>query len=376
MKNIFKNQNIVSSLFFIIPIGIIINMFLSWKEIIYYTPDSYSYIGLSKSLPDIKYSLFPIFLPVLLRIFSFFTKDYDIAFKVINLLSVIFIILFVRVKNFYWKEIWVIMTFSSFQNIFPMAWTENLFFSFLIAYCYYNFKFLNREINKNQFLFYNSFLLIIMCLLKYNAMFIIIGSIISGFLIRKKDYFFSKYCFFSTIISGTLFSVYLVFNFFQTGSITGNRDLPNNFGYINYFINSVRNVPLTYDPVAFSLQRIAVKIKLEYGFKYITILPYITSYLISFFSIRYLIKLKNIKIDAFSFFCIISSINFLVFTFITGFNTKIDVLDFRLLLSFYVFLLIGIINTLKNNIKVKYFDNKLFLLGIVSLIIFTISLVI
>lgn len=368
MEKIFQNQNIVSS-FIIIPIGIIINMFLSWKEIIYYTPDSYSYIGLSKSLPDIKYSLFPLLLPVLLRVFSLFTNDYDIAFKVINLLSVIFIISFVRVKKFYWKEIWVIMTFSSFQNIFPMAWTENLFFSFLIVYCYYNFKFLNREINKNQFLFYNSFLLIIMCLLKYNAMFIIIGSVISGFLIRKKNYFFS------TIISGTLFSVYLVFNFFQTGSITGNRDLPNNFGYINYFINSVRNVPLTYDPIAFSLQRIAVKIKLEYGFKYITILPYITSYLISFFSIRYLIKLKNIKIDTFSFFCIISSITFLVFTFIAGFNTKIDVLDFRLLLSFYVFLLMGIINTLKKNIKVKYFDKKLFLLGIVNLIIFSISLI-
>ncbi|WDT68129.1 hypothetical protein [Cloacibacterium sp. TD35] len=370
----FKNKWI-DKIFNIIPLGIITNMFLSWKYLNYYTPDSYNYIRLSKDLPNIKDSVFPLFLPIILWFVEFFTKNYDLTFKIINLFSVIFILSFVRIKNFFWKEVWVMMTFSALQNIYPMAWSENILLVFIILYCYYNYNFLKGRINENKFLFYNTLLLLAMLFIKYNSVFILFSCFLFALLIRKRNIIFSKNYLLSAIISLSIFLGYLMFNFYHTGNLTGVRGGGINFNYLSFLFHSLVNVPLVIDPLSFSLHRIAVKIKLEYEIFYITLVPYVLSYLLNLLFIYFYFKQKNKNFDVFTFFCLLSSLIFIVCNFIAAFTTKIDVLDFRLLMFYYIFLLIGVVNSLKINLKISNYDHKLLIIGIFSIVSFCFSLI-
>lgn len=375
MKNILfgKNKNIRSLLFYIIPLGIIINMLLSWKYAVCYTPDSYKYIEISKDLPRFTDSIFPLFYPVLIRFGEFLTGNYDMTIKLINLFAVIFILFFVRLKKFYWKEIWIMMTFSSFQHIFPMAWTESTLLVFLIVYSYYNYKFLKNEITAPRFFTYHTLLLVAMLLIKYSSIFILLSCLIFALFLMKRSKNFSKYYFISSLITLLFFILYLFFNFYLTGKFTGVRGIPSHFNYLEFMVNSIKRIPLTYDPLGFSLHRMSMTMKNESGISYINKFPYLLSYLFSFFCLYFFVSLKDKRKDFFTLFCVITSFTFLICTFIVGGITKIDVLDYRLLLCFYVFLLIGVIHCIRLN--TSNYHLKLIFIGVFSLLVFTFSII-
>lgn len=372
MKNLLinKKRNLNTIFFYLIPLGVILNMFLSWKYINCYSTDSFTYIRLANALPRIEDSIFPFLYPAMMKGITFFYKDYDFAFKVMNIFSVIFIFSFVRAKEFYWREIWILLTFSCFQNIYPLALSESLFFPLLIMFCYYNYKFLNKEIAGKKFVITCVLLLCFMFLVKYNTLFIIISTLLFALLLIKKNNFFARFYLLVGAISLILYFLFVLFNFFETGYFTGRRGLPEDFKYLYYVINSVKNIPLSFDPFAYSLQRIAVKVKIYYGFYYVTVIPYFTSYLVVIYLAFNLYRLK-VKENLFVLFCAISSITFLFFSFVSAYKTQIDVLNFRLLLAFNVFTLVGIINL----IEVKLNDVTLLSLGVLCILIFQISLI-
>lgn len=365
-----KGKNYHTCLFTLIPFGIIFTMFFAWQNINCYSPDSYRYIKLADDLPKLYDSVFPFLFPFLLKITNYFLEDYHSTFKLINLFSVIFILAFVKIKNFYWKEIWVLMTFSSLQNIFPRALPENLLFSLLIVFCYVNHEFLNKKLSPKKFVFFATFLLTAMFLLKYNSIFIVFSCFLFAFIIKDKM-ILTNY-FLTSVISAIIFISYLALNFYYTGHFTGIRGTSASFNFSEFVVGSFRNIPLAYDPFAFSLRRIAVAAKIYFGLTYVTIVPYVLSYMLSIFAVIYFAKRKQKVYDTFTFLCIVIAVVFLICSLFVGSLTKIDTLDFRLLLVFYVFVCIGAFHWMRVNF-INY-DHILLFIGIASIVVFCFSL--
>lgn len=115
-------------LFFLIPIFLLVNLFVRWNVTRTLSPDSYSYFQIADSLPYIiNESIFPVFYPILLKLLNYFVDDYLITYKLISLFSLLFSLSFVFIKDFYWKEIWVMLTFHSFLRLTPWALSEIIF---------------------------------------------------------------------------------------------------------------------------------------------------------------------------------------------------------------------------------------------------------
>lgn len=351
-------------------------MILGWEYITYYTPDSHIYIAIAKELPSLKTTIFPLFYPLLLKSAYLIFHDYDVGAKFLNISLIIFILTFVKHKGFYWKEIWMLFTFSSLQSIYTMIWSENVILVLIILYSYYNYKFLKNEINPNLFLNVSCLLLLFMFATKYTSVFFLVANFIFAmYLVFKRKNDKATSYFLSTVISLILFSLYLVFNYILGGSFAGRRGIPTSFNYTEYFFSSLKNIPLSYDPFAIAIQKISIKIKLLYDLPYITIVPYFISYLVTAIVIMKFRKLRNKKIDSITIFYIITSLVFLLFTFISSYFTKIDIIDSRLLINFYLFLIVSVIYFMNENkifIKDKYFLYG----GVLSLIIYLVNLLI
>lgn len=368
-----NKENTITKFYYILPIGIFINLLIGWSWTTYHSPDSYTYISIAKDLPNIKNTIFPIFYPLFLRLAESIFNSYDVAAKVINICCLIAIISFVKLKDFYWREIWVLLTFSSLQGIYPMIWSENLLLTLIIFYSYCQYKFLSNSMKSQQFILLNILLLFLMFLTKYNSIFFLIANftfIIFLIGIGKRNLAFGYII--STIISLVLFFSYLTFNFFMVGSIVGKRGMTANFNYFSYFYESLKNISLTYNPFSIALQRISERIKdyIPYSAK----LNHLLSLLLT---VILLVKFQKLQkhYDLITKFFFINSFVFLVFTFISSYFVTLDILDYRLLINFYLFLIFGVIQLMRNsNIVIK--SRHAFLLGIISLFIFLLNLII
>ena len=230
--------------FYLIPVLLFCNLFLRWEFTRSVSPDTYDYIDLAENLPMIQDSLFPIFYPICLKIINFITHDYLIAYKVVCGISLLFSLSFVRIKNFYWREIWVVSTFLSFLRIAPWGWSEIVMIPLLLLIFYYNYQFLMDKITSKKFVIFNSLLLIISVLTKYSSLFFVgafIGFSAILFLIKDKKakpYIMSS---FVSLLGGIL---YLFVNYSLTGYAMGKRIPPDGEFY---------NVRLSFSQMLFNL---------------------------------------------------------------------------------------------------------------------------
>lgn len=368
-----SKENTITQFYYILPFGIFINLIFGWSWTSYHSPDSYTYISIAKELPNIKNAIFPIFYPLFLRLADSIFNSYDVAAKVINICCLIAIISFVKLKDFYWREIWVLLTFSSLQGIYPMIWSENLLLTLIIFYSYYHYKFLNNSMKSWEFILINILLFFLMFITKYNSIFFVIANFVFIiYLIRigKRNLAFGYIV--STLISLVLFFFYLTFNFFMVGSIVGKRGMTADFNYLSYFYESLKNVSLTYNPFSLAVQRISERIKdsIPYSAK--------LNYLFSFFlTVVLFVKFQKLQkqYDLITKFFFINSFVFLVFTLIASYFVTLDILDYRLLLNFYLFLIFGVIQHIhSSNIEIK--SRYAFCLGFISLFIFLLNLII
>ena len=350
-------------------------MILSWCYFNYYTPDSSVYIEIATHLPDLRTTIFPILYPVLLRLSAFVFGNYDFAAQLLNIILILFLFAFVKSKDFYWKEIWILFTFSSLQSIYPMIWSETLFLTIIILYSFYNFTFLTKGISSKKFIIINSFLLLLMIITKYSSIFFIgINFIFISYLIIVRNKKIAISYLLSMIISLLLFSVYFACNYILVGSFMGKRGVESDFDYLQYFFVSLKNIPLTYDPFSISIQRISIALKLKYDWTYITITSYMISYTITLILIFKFYRIKMKKYDTVIVFFILSSFTFLFLTFLSSYFTRIDIMDARLLLPFYVFLFICIIHFTHIN-KLYFKEKHLFVLGTLSLTIYMLNVI-
>lgn len=362
-------------LFIILPIGIIVNMFLGWSVMEFLTPDSQSYIEIAKNLPVINNSLFPILYPIVLRILNFFTTDYFIAYKLLNFFVILFIIVFVKIKNFYWKEIWTILTFASFQNIYCYAWSEMLILLLIVALCYINKSLLLSNQNNKFFIIQSVFILTLMFLTKYSSIFFAfsyLGYSIYLFLIKDKK---KSLLYFKTfLLVNLLFTIYLFINKYNTGMFTGPRgNVFYEMSFVRYILLSAINIPISLTPASLSFIKILYQPTFLYSYSFLWKIPPILSSVILIYLLYKSLKLKLIINSKYLMFLLFCSFSFLLFSFISAYYTKIDVLSSRLLLGFYSFFLIGIIHFLKLN-KIKLSDISLLAIGMYSIICYGLSI--
>lgn len=362
-------------LFIILPIGILVNLYLGWNLREFITPDSKSYIEIAKNLPKINNSLFPILYPIVLSFLNFFTNDYLIAYKFLNIFVILFIIVFVKMKNFYWKEIWTLLTFASFQTIFCYAWSENIILLLILALCYINKSLLFSNQNNKFFIIQSVFILTLMFLTKYSSIFFAFSYLgFSIYLFLIKDKIKSLLYFKTFLLVSLLFTVYLFINKYNTGMFTGPRgNVFYEMSFLRYILLSTINIPISLAPAALSFIKILYQPNFLYSYSFLWKIPAIISSIIIIYLLYKSFKLKLIINSKYLIFLLFSSFSFLIFSFISAYYTKIDVLSARLLLGFYSFFLIGIIHFLKIN-KIKLSDTLLLGIGTYSIIAYGFSI--
>ncbi|MBS1573600.1 MAG: hypothetical protein JST62_14495 [Bacteroidetes bacterium] len=344
--------------YYFLPILVVLNSILAYsltpsvdgfKGI---SPDSLDYITIAQKLPTISNSLFPVFYPICIKLVSFLFNNYFLASKILCCVAVIFSFGFVYRKNFFWREFWIILSTSSFLDIYYWSWSETILIPELIVFYYYIQQYFQNKCEKN-WLLKISIILILLLLTKYSSIFIIIGMIFFVVLM-KLVYHERKYKLISPIIISLFFFLgYIFLNFHFTGYFTGNR-ITRASGSINIQL-SLFNIIYAYNPIINNRFFCGVKINYLY-YALFTILIFLPSV--------YLLVKNKIKDISEVVFCFSISIIFLLFSYASFFITKLDYLNERLLLPSIFFLYVGLIIGISQFISKK----TLIIIGYLSLI--------
>ena len=327
----------------------------------YISNDSLSYFEIAEKLPYIETSLFPILYPLFLKILNFIFNDYTISYKFLSI-TLILISYYIPYRyNFLWKQIWCILSFSSFLNIYLYAWSEILLIPLILLFTIINYKFLNEEISYNKFIISISVIMFLMTITKYNSLFFLFSMFLFS-LISKKN---RKAYFISSLIAFGFIAMYLLNNYFITNLITGQRPIPS-YDTSAFLKTSISNIFLSVNP---------------FNTQIISFLNTITSLLNGNWKIPYLILglsslilivitvAKAIKKE-FTSLMIISAFCFLFLSLISGVRTSINFLDSRLLLGFYLLFFLCFISVFQNNSKV---NKILYFCSITSLLIYIVN---
>lgn len=349
-------QNIKNYIYFIYPPLLFLNIIVRIATTRTWSPDTEDYISIAQHLPDsIPFSLFPIFYPIALKLVNFFIHDYHVTYKVIAILSLFFCLAFVKLKNFFWKELWTMLCFYSFLRMAPWGLSEVIMIPLLILIFYYNYGFLIKKISPEKFIISNSIILIICILTKYSSIFYLPAFLVFSIILYMRKKHEHKAYIFSLALTSIATMLYLGLNYVFTGSAMGERVSPDG----NYY-----NARLSFSQALFNLNPFFHGRSDNYlGFS----LPWSIAY---FFGILFsglwasiiLVNIKKLSENyrLLTYFLVILSLFFISGTIYSYFTTKIDILDFRLLLGFYTFIFFAVA------VSLQKFNNKDFILPIIG----------
>lgn len=333
-------------LFYLSPLFLILSILIQWNVKDYLSYDSQAYIDLAKKLPTISDSLYPIFYPILLRITDFFLNNYLISYKALTILSLSFCFFIVKYYNFFWREFWCLLSFTSFFKLAPWAWSEIIMIPLFIIYLFMNYKILTTKYQKNKkTIAVNIFILLIMTTTKYSSIFIL-ASIIPFCLylfFRKDKEILKRYIiiFFSALF---LILLYLLLNKLNTGELMGQRLTPDFGGQFNLRL-SLSFILFNLNPFFHGKENNFLGV-INFGWQtaYIFSIVFIATWL-------YLIR-KGLN-NKMVILCLTTSLISLGLTLYSYLTTRIDLLNFRLLLPFYFFFFSSIIFSTQSNKKFK-----------------------
>ncbi|CAI8721514.1 PMT_2 domain-containing protein [Chryseobacterium sp. IT-36CA2] len=356
--------------FIVLPIIVFINLIIAWYNGDYLSPDSHDYIRISNDLPKIKDSLFPLFYPALLKITNIIINNYLITYKVINVFSILFCYVYTYKFKFFWKELWVILTFSSFQYNYIFAWSENIVLPLLIIFFHLNYLFYVNKINEKKYILKNILTLILLILTKYNSVFFVFPSIIISLMyIRSNKKFI--YTFISCLGAMFFLAFYLFINYQLTGFITGDRARLVKLDFKIYLWQSIFGIMPAIEPFGSSLS----KMKDFQRFIGIWQLPIVFTFSIFISVMIIIVKRSKCYVTKYNLFLLINSFSFLILTLISAYFTRIDILGPRLLLGFSLPLLLSIFVFIKAN-KINVSPFLLLSIALVSSLLHTITCII
>jgi hypothetical protein len=238
--------------------------------------------------------------------------------------------------------------------------------SLFIVYIYLYYQYQENKISNVKFILSASTILFLLFITRYSGLFILISLIIYQFWNYLKDRKINYTLLKTTLISGCLSIVYLIFNYINFGNFFGDRkrfEIKN----IGSVFSQVKNNLIT-----FSHAINPIYTEIDYSIIAIRI-SIIVSFLFLLIFLFQLFKIKNwILSNSFYRFLITNAIVYFLFILITSFNTKIDGLNFRLLLpSIFVLYFLMITNYIENKRNLNF----IYILIFLSILINTASVI-
>jgi hypothetical protein len=220
MKNVINSRWIYNLIALILILLVIIIPFFRIDGGL--VDDDFYYINIAESLPNYQLSVFPLGYPLLLRMINFIFNDYFITSRVIAIFSFIFILLFSKIKDFFFKETVLLMGFKFF-TIFFYSLSETVFLPifYITIYSLYNIL-----VNKKNMLFLLGVSVFILVTIRYSGLFVWSGiflySILNYFLYNaKEDRKWSISLFKSLFLSLSLIILFLLSNLYFTHAFFG-----------------------------------------------------------------------------------------------------------------------------------------------------------
>lgn len=213
--------------------------------------DSLSYFGIASDLPKLITNLFPVGFPALIKLFHFVLPDYFWASKMLNVLMVIFILLFSYFKQFHFKETVLLFTGKSIFFALTLVTSEGpfLFLLYFLVYLFYQ-KF-QGKIKSRNFICFASVIMVLLFTVRYSGIYIYLGiAVFWMFVVLKRKTFAPKTDLLKFLIfSGIGIGGYLSFNFFTFGSFTGEhlRGAPTQY-YPVYIFRDILGMTNVVDP--------------------------------------------------------------------------------------------------------------------------------
>ena len=134
-----------TSLFVITLVMIVLRFLLNEKGRV--TPDSIRFMRQANVFPEIDNTTAPLFYPLFIKIFSFFSDEFW-ASKIVGILSYLFIITFAWKKKFYFRESLLVGGLFSMVSLFAATLSEALFLPFLFWLFFISRKVLLEEYSK------------------------------------------------------------------------------------------------------------------------------------------------------------------------------------------------------------------------------------
>lgn len=187
--------------------------------------DAPHYMHLAHGFPDIKWSLFPLGYPLVLKFINVFTNDYFWAGRVVNILVYSILMLFSYFKKFHFRETVILLCTKIFFFTMFNVIAEG-FFLFLMYFLFYFFyNFFIGKINSYRFYLPASFFMVSLFTVRYSGLFIFIA--IALYYLRyfyenrNRLSFFKNDFFYFLLISFLGILTYSFFNFMHFGDFMG-----------------------------------------------------------------------------------------------------------------------------------------------------------
>ena len=206
--------------FFIVVVYFFQSLFLPYGGI---GADGLSYFGMASDFPKLKTNLFPLIYPALLRFFYESLGDYFWAYKVVNFLMVVVLLIFSWFRKFYFKETVLLFTGKSLFFAMNGAVSESLFIFIFYFLLYVVHSFLSEKLKAVLFVFWASLFVVLMFGVRYSGIFIYMSLVLFGFwlwLERVRVEQLRIYLAF-LLLSGLGIFAYLGFNQMYFGSFAG-----------------------------------------------------------------------------------------------------------------------------------------------------------
>lgn len=189
--------------------------------------DSHHYFRLAHYFPEVKWSIFPLGYPFLIKLFYSITGDYFFAARLINIFCYLAIGVFSYYKGFFFKETVILLCTKIFFYIFFLTLPEGLFLTLMYFLFYFFYTYFKGNIVTWRFAIWASVITFCLFTIRYTGLYIYfsIGLFyliryfkIKPFRILLKDGFFLY-----LLISGILILGYIIFNYINFGDFMGEK---------------------------------------------------------------------------------------------------------------------------------------------------------
>lgn len=348
MMNIQCNK---TAFFLPIPFLVILNSWLSLCNANENVRDGdpYYYMRLAKEFPHIWDTTFPVLYPLAIKSVNIFCGNYFIASKVLCVLAILFIFAYTYIKNFFWKEMWVIFSTVSFLETNFWTRSETILVPLLLIFSHISYRYLTEVPGKNRkWSLKFVVILMLLCLTKYSCIFIVaaIYAYLAVYFIAKKKILYPLLT--ACIITTIFVTLYLTYNYYLTGYPTGPR-------ITTWNNKELLNIRLSLFSISYCLNPV-VNSRLIFGYKINYIVLFAVSVALYIPLAIHLIR-KKLILNHINLYYLNIGIIFLIFTVVSYVTIKLDHLNARLLLPFIFFLYFFIailIRKKRNMVMISY----------------------